>query len=109
MYKRIVVYNSISYNENDSITFNYFDTIIYPLIEKYNIDGFVITSLPLAIKLHKDFPKLELHTSCNCFQWNIRQMELWRNLAGIEIFNPPREAGRTPSMLKEMYNAGFKN
>jgi hypothetical protein len=34
-------------------------------------------------------------------------MELWAKI-GVEIFNPPREAARTPSMLKEMSTAGFK-
>ena len=104
MYKRIVVYNSISYNMNDVELFNFFDKTINPLIEKYKIDGFV----SLAIKLHRDFPKLELHTSCNSFQWNTRQMKLWETLAGVSIFNPPREAAKTPSMLKEMHSAGFK-
>ena len=108
IYKRIVVYNGVFYNRDDELTFKHFDEVIYPIIEKYNIDGFVITSLPLAQKLHTDFPKLELQTSCNSFQWNIRQMNLWRELGGIEVFNPPREAGRTPSMLKEMHKEGFK-
>ena len=99
MYKRIVVYNSISYNMNDADLFKFFDTNINPLI---------VTNLPLAIKLHRDFPKLELHTSCNSFQWNTRQMKLWEGLAGVTLFNPPREAAKTPSMLKEMHSAGFK-
>lgn len=107
-YKRIIVYNSISYNMDDYDLFKLFDEKIYPIIEKYDIDGMVITSLPLGIKLKRDYPNLELHTSCNSFQWNIRQMDLWREKAGINIFNPPREAAKTPSMLKEMYNAGFK-
>lgn len=107
-YKRIVVYNPVFYNKDDNEVFKYFDTTINPLIEKYSIDGFVVTGLPIAIKLRQDFPHLELHTSCNCFQWNIRQMELWRKLAGIDVFNPPREAAKTPTMLKEMHDAGFK-
>lgn len=108
LYKRIVVFNSISYNKDDDDVFKLFDTTINPIIEKYKIDGFVVTSLPLAIKLRRDFPNLELHTSCNSFQWNIRQMKLWESLAGISTFNPPREAAKTPSMLKEMHKAGFK-
>jgi hypothetical protein len=108
LHKRIVVFNSISYNKDDNDVFKLFDTTINPIIEKYKIDGFVVTSLPLAIKLRRDFPNLELHTSCNSFQWNIRQMKLWESLAGISTFNPPREAAKTPSMLKEMHKAGFK-
>ena len=35
-------------------------------------------------------------------------MSLWKELANIDVFNPPREAAKTPSMLKEMSDAGFK-
>jgi collagenase-like PrtC family protease len=108
LYKRIAVYNSISYNKHDNEVFKYFEDNIYPSIEKYSIDGFVVTSLPLATKLKQDFPHLELHSSCNCFQWSVRQMNLWREIAGVDVFNPPREAAKTPSMLKEMSEAGFK-
>ena len=108
IYKRICLYNAIHYNTPDSEIFTYFDNYINPLIEKYNIEGFIVTSLPLAIKLKKDFPNIELHTSCNTFMWSIKQMDYWREKAGINVFNPPREAAKTPSMLKEMHNAGFK-
>lgn len=106
-YKTIITYNTISINEDIDFIFDYFETTIYPLIEKYNINGFILTNFNLAKKIKKDFPNIELHTSCNAFQWNLRQMEMWANI-GVEIFNPPREAARTPSMLKEMSNAGFK-
>lgn len=108
LYKRIVAFNGIGYNKSDYDLFKYFDETIYPLIEKYSIDGFILSSLPLAQKLHKDFPKLELHTSCNTFIWDIRQMYYWKEYAGIEIFNPPREICRKPNKLKEMYKEGFK-
>lgn len=106
-YKKLITYNSISINEDIDKVLTYFDTTIYPLIEKYNINGFILTNFNLAKKIKTDFPNIELHTSCNAFQWNIRQMEMWAKI-GVDFFNPPREAARTPSMLKEMHNAGFK-
>lgn len=107
-YKRIIAYNPIFINDNISNVFKYFEDIIYPIIEEYSIDGFILTNLDLAIKLHKDFPSLEIHTSCNGYQYTIRQMELWRELAGVTLFNPPREAARMPSLLKTMHEYGFK-
>lgn len=108
LYKRIVAYNPIFINEEISNIFDYFEKNIYPIIDEYSIDGFILTNLDLAIKLHTDFPKLEIHTSCNCFQYTIRQMEMWREFAGVTLFNPPREAARMPSLLKTMHECGFK-
>jgi hypothetical protein len=107
-YKRIVVYNNTCYDKSDKELFKYFDDIIYPLIEKYKIDGFTITSLPLAQKIRTDFPKIELHTSVNCNHFNIRTMDMWKQLADIDIFNAPREAGRMIPLLKEMKSHGLK-
>ena len=38
---------------------------------------------------------------------NIKQMNYWREEAGITVFNPPREILRTPNKLKEMKEEGF--
>ena len=107
-YKRIVVYNNTCYDKSDDEVFKYFEDTIYPLIEEYQIDGFTITSLPLAQKIRKDYPNIELHTSVNCNHFTIRTMDMWRELAGIDIFNAPREAGRMIPLLKEMKEHGFK-
>ena len=108
LYNRIVVYNTIFNNDDINNILKYFEKTIYPMIELYQINGFILTNLGLAIKLHKDFPKLQIQTSCNCYQWTIRQMELWRELAGVTLFNPPRESGRMPLLLKTMHEYGFK-
>lgn len=107
-YKRIVVANAMFYKMDDKMLLQHFERIIYPLIEEYKIDGFVVSNLHLASQLHKDFPKLELHTSCNSVIYNIRQMDYWRRVGGIEVFNPPREFCRKPEVLKEMAREGFK-
>ena len=108
LYKRLITINQLHYPMSDSDLFKFIDNTLYQYIEKYEIDGIILTHLPLAIKLRNDFPNIELHTSCNCYQWTIRQMEQWRNYAGINVFNPPREIGRMPKLLKEMHDAGFK-
>lgn len=107
-YKRIVAYNPIFINEDINHIIKYFDNSIYPLIEKYHIDGFILTNLDLARHIHKDFHDIEIHTSCNAFQFTLRQMEQWRELAGVNLFNPPREAGRIPELLRTMHEYGYR-
>jgi hypothetical protein len=108
LYKRLIPYNGIHYNKPEKVVFKYFYDVIYPLIEKYEIDGFILTNLNLAKMIKTDFPKIEIHTSCNTFQWNLRQMDLWNTEVGITYFNPPREACKSPKLLKEMSDAGYK-
>jgi collagenase-like PrtC family protease len=106
-YKRILSVNSLGIYDEVKL-FNLFNNYVNSFIERYNVEGVITTSLNLAKKLRRDFPNIELHTSCNCFQYTTRQMDVWNNLVGIDVFNPPREAAKSPSMLKEMRNAGYK-
>lgn len=107
-YKRIVTLNSGFYDMNCSELTNWLESVLFPFIEAYKIDGCICTDFIMAKSLHQVFPNLEIHTSCNCFQWNIRQMELWKEECGVSVFNPPREILRSPQKLKEMHDAGFK-
>lgn len=109
-YKRLLACNHFKYDEFNTTTefIEYFQKVIYPIIEQYNIEGVILTNLELSRQIRKDFPKLELHTSSNCFQYNLRTMKNWQRYGGINVFNPPRDAAKTPSMLKEMHDAGFK-
>ena len=107
-YKRIVVFNSSYYGLSLEELHKLLSTIILPYIEITGIDGCICTDFNMARIIHETFPKLEMHTSCNCFQWNIRQMEIWQKECGISVFNPPREILRSPYKLKEMKEAGFK-
>lgn len=107
--KRIVTLNSGFYDfKTDDQLQLFLMTKIVPLVEKYKINGFILTDYNMAVMIHKIYPELELHTSCNCFQWTTRIMNLWKENAGISIFNPPREILRSPEKLKEFKNAGFK-
>ncbi len=106
-FKRILTVNRLGIYD-EPLLFKIFDTEVNNFIEEYKIEGIITTSLNLAKKLRHDFPKIELHTSCNSFQYTVRQMDVWNNLVGIDTFNPPREAAKTPSMLKEMHDAGYK-
>ena len=106
--KRIITVNAGHYNMTTDEIKAFIISSLVPLIENYDVEGFICTDFSMACYLHNLYPKLELHTSCNCMQWNIRQMKIWQEEAGISIFNPPREILRTPEKLKEMHNAGFK-
>lgn len=107
LYKRIIPYNSTKNESNTKELYEYFEKNIYPIIEKYSIDGFILTNFGLARKLHQDFPKLEIHTSCNGYHFTKSAMEHWREYAGVSLFNPPREAARNPEMLKDLHESGF--
>lgn len=76
--------------------------------EEYGIDGLIVSDFRVAKQLRLLNPVLELHTSCNTFSWNVRQMEIWREKCGIKVFNPPRDILRKVSVLKEMHDAGFR-
>ena len=73
----------------------------------YQLEGFILSDYRVAVLLHALLPELEIHTSCNAYHWNLRQMEIWREKCGVTVFNPPREIMRVPSKLKEMHDAGY--
>lgn len=106
--KRILALNAGCYNQDLVKKYILMESQLYPLITEFSIDGIIVTDFSMATKLHQDLPEVELHTSCNCFQWNLKTMDIWAQKAGVKIFNPPREILRTPKALKEMHDAGFK-
>ena len=56
--------------------------------------------------------KLDLNWSCILpvivFIETPREMEMWHDYAGINVFNPPRDFIRRPEKLKEMRATGYK-
>lgn len=106
-FKRICTLNSACYffkNATDLTTFC--DNVIKNIID-YKIDGLIVSDYRIAEYIYKILPELELHTSCNTYSWNIRQMQIWKDNCGIKVFNPPRDILRKISSLKEMHDAGF--
>lgn len=108
LYKRFVPYNLVAYNVSDIDVLKSFEKNVYPLIEQYEIDGFILTHFDLARMIKRDFPKIEIHTSCNSYHWSVSTMEHWRNEIGVTLFNPPREAARTKGLLKALKNDGYQ-
>ena len=107
-FKRLITVNSAHYPFSDLDIQFFVKKDIARMVKDYEIEGLILTDYNMAKFIHTLFPNLELHTSCNCFQWSVRQMELWRKYCGISVFNPPREILRSPAKLKEMHDAGFK-
>lgn len=107
-YKRMVVYNHGMYPYEDKEIFKHLEKIIFPLIEKYRIDGFIVTNINVSRFLKQIFPNLELHLSCNNPVFTLRQALSWLEHGMVDIINPPREAGRTPTLLKEFHEHGIK-
>ena len=107
-FRRICPINAAFYAYKTKNEFRDFADFIIRSVDKYKLDGLIITDMQLGKILKKERPELELHTSCNCWQWNIAQMEIWQEQCGIKVFNPPREILRSPAKLKEMHDYGFK-
>ena len=106
-YKTILTLNSGHYIMPPNEIYGWCDNVLFPFVEVTKIAGCICTNFDMAKYIHEHMPHLELHTSCNCFQWNIKQMEHWQKHCGITVFNPPREILRSPRLLKEMHDAGF--
>lgn len=107
-YKTILTLNAGHYIFNEGEMYEWCDNVLFPFIEITGINGCIVTCYDMAKYIHESMPHLEMHTSCNNFQWKLRQMELWQKDCGISVFNPPREILRSPKNLKEMHGAGFK-
>lgn len=108
LFRRICPVNAMYYPFSSSKERVEFALRIVRLVCAYGIDGLIVTDYSLALILRQLMPDLELHTSCNCYQWNLKQMQMWRDNVGIAMFNPPREILRFPERLKEMHDAGFR-
>ncbi len=106
--RRICPVNAVYYKFNNEDELARFVRTLALLARHHELEGMIISDYRIALLLHALMPELELHTSCNTYQWNLRQMSIWQEKCGIKTFNPPREILRTPSKLKEMHDAGFK-
>lgn len=108
IFKRIITLNSGFYNLSDDDLRKYVNEKIVPFADYYRIEGFICTDFNMACYLHEKRPDLELHTSCNSYIENVREMDMWHKWAGISVFNPPREFLRRPEKLKEMRATGYR-
>ena len=106
--RRICPVNAMSYQFDSEDAVKSFVLTLARAANELQIEGFILSDYRVAALLHAVMPELEIHTSCNAYQWNLRQMEIWRKKCGVNVFNPPREILRSPSKLKEMHAAGFR-
>jgi collagenase-like PrtC family protease len=82
--------------------------LIIPFLKMYKIEAVILTHLYVGKFIREALPDIEIQTSCNGFHFIPWQMDIWRDELGVEIFNPPREVLRTPSMLREFKKKGYK-
>ena len=106
--RRICPVNAMYYKFDSGEDLKNFAVSLCQLANRFQLEGLIISDYRVAVLVHAILPELEIHTSCNGYQWNVRQMEIWREKCGVTVFNPPREILRTPSKLKEMHDAGYK-
>lgn len=106
--KRFLTLNKAHYWKSDKEIFEFCDKMVFPIVEKYSIEGIIVSDFTMAKYIHKYMPNVELSTSCNTFSYNVCSMRLWQKECGVSLFNPPRDILRTPNLLREMSNRGFK-
>lgn len=106
--RRICPVNAMYYKFNSDDELKNFAINLARLANSYQLEGLILSDYRIAVLVHALLPELEIHTSCNAYQWNMRQMEIWQEKCGVTVFNPPREILRAPSKLKEMHKAGYK-
>ena len=106
--RRICPVNAMYYQFASEDELKQFAITLAQQANRYRLEGLILSDYRVAVLIHALLPELEIHTSCNAYQWNLRQMEIWREKCGARVFNPPREILRVPSRLKEMHDAGFK-
>lgn len=107
-YKRVLAYNNAFWPMSDTNKMLWVQATLAPLIKKYNIEGIIISDFTLGQCIHHSLPDLEIHTSCNTFQFNLNTMRHWKEQCGVTLFNPPRETLRIPSLLKQIHKLGYK-
>lgn len=107
-YKRLITLNKAFYSISDVDKSLFILNTITPLILTYEIEGVIVSDFNLAVILKETLPDLEIQTSCNTYQFNLNSYKLWNKEVGVTTFNPPREVLRTPELLKEIKNLGFK-
>lgn len=106
--KRICTINAGFYSFNETKSFYDFCNNVVQITDEYKIDGLILTDYNMGQIIHQLRPELDLQTSCNCFIWSIKTMQMWQDNVGVTIFNPPREILRAHTKLKEMADAGFR-
>ncbi|MBP2656012.1 MAG: peptidase [Firmicutes bacterium] len=107
-FKRVALYNPIVFAESNEALRKNAEEQIIPFLKRYKVEALVITHFYIAQVIKQAIPEIEIQTSCNSYQFAIPQMLLWKGELGVELFNPPREALRMPSLLKQMKDAGLK-
>ena len=108
VFKRVALYNPAIFSKTNEELKQNAEKNIIPFLKKYQVEALVITHFYIAQIIKEAIPEIEIQTSCNSYQFTIPQMLLWKRELGVELFNPPREVLRMPSLLKQMKAAGLK-
>lgn len=106
--KRFLTLNRTHYHKSDQELQDFCENTVFPLIDKYHIEGLIMTDFNMAKFVHKQRPDVDISTSCNTFMNNIRTMHLWHEQCGTTLFNPPRDICRTLDALKKLSAEGFQ-
>lgn len=107
-FKRYITINNAVFPMSDDDKFFMFENNVLPMIRDFKVEGLILSDYNMACFVHKNYPDIEIHNSCNSFCSSPAEMENWRVNAGVSVFNLPRQACRSLRQLSEMREFGFK-
>ena len=105
--RRICPVNAMYYRFNNFTEMQDFVVNIAKLVQQYRIDGLILSDYRVATLVHALLPELEIHTSCNGYQWNLRQMEIWREKCGRLQIEVPHQRRLPYGLCQFIYSQPF--
>ena len=76
--RRICPVNAMFYQFNSEEDLKEFAITLARQVNRWQLEGLILSDYRVAVLVHALLPELEIHTSCNAYQWNLKQMEIWR-------------------------------
>ena len=76
--KRKANIDHVYYQFNSEEDLKEFAITLARQVNRWQLEGLILSDYRVAVLVHALLPELEIHTSCNAYQWNLKQMEIWR-------------------------------
>ena len=88
--RRICPVNAMYYQFNSEEELKQFAITLAQQVNRYRLEGLILSDYRIAVLLHALLPALDIHTSCNASQRNQRHMDISTAQRAAHASNPPR-------------------
>ena len=106
-FQTILCINALIYPQNIEVKRFQITRALAPLVDEFGLTAVNVASSTIAQIIHETFPELDIQTSCNTYAFIDNVYHLWHEKFGTTVFNLPREAMRTPSLLERVKAMGY--